>query len=143
MNKFIGIGRLTKDLELKTTQTGKAVTSFTLAINRISKNEGQPEADFIGCVAWNQTAELMSKYTGKGSLIGIEGRIQTRNYEDNTGRKVYVTEIVVDRVEFLESKKQEQSYQPQTYQQQTTYQPQQSSYDDEPIMDIASDDLPF
>ena len=133
MNKFIGIGRLTKDIELKTTQSGKYVTSFTLAINRLSKNEGQPEADFINCVAWNQTAELMSKYTDKGSQIGIEGRVQTRNYEDNTGRKVYVTEIVVDRVEFLSKKETTH----QEYQEQ-----HQEQYQSKPI-DISSDDLPF
>lgn len=134
MNKFIGIGRLTKDIELRMTQTGKPVISFTLAINRIGKPQpNQPEADFINCVAWNQTAELMSKYTGKGSQIGIEGRVQTRNYEDNTGRKVYVTEIVVDRVEFLSKK--ETSH--QEYQEQY-----QEQYQSKPI-DISSDDLPF
>lgn len=134
MNKFIGIGRITKDIELRMTQTGKPVTSFTLAINRLGKQEGQPEADFINCVAWNQTAELMSKYTGKGSLIGVEGRVQTRNYEVTTGRKVYVTEIVVDRVEFLESRKNNED----DYEQQSNPLQRQA-----PELDINSSDLPF
>lgn len=150
MNKTILIGRLTKDLELRKTPNGASVLNFTVAINRIGKQQpGQPEADFINCVAWNQTADLMAQYLGKGSLVGIEGRIQTRNYENNEGRRVYVTEVVTERVEFLESRAQRQSQTQSGYYDQSqndNYQPvneMDSDFDDEPILDIASDDLPF
>lgn len=151
MNKAILIGRLTKDLEIRKTPNGASVINFTVAINRIGKQApGQPEADFISCVAWNQTADLMAQYLGKGSLIGIEGRIQTRNYEGQDGRRVYVTEVVTERVEFLESRSQRQTNQTTGYYEQS--QPEESPYqqestdtdfDEEPILDIASDDLPF
>ena len=98
MNKVILIGRLTKDIELKKTQNGNSVTSFTVAVNRIfqSQDPNQPTADFINCVAWNRTAELMNQYVGKGSQVAVDGRIQTRNYENQEGRRIYVTEVVVD-----------------------------------------------
>lgn len=151
MNKTILIGRLTKDLEVRKTPNGASVVNFTIAINRIGKQQpGQPEADFINCVAWNQTADLMAQYLGKGSLIGVEGRIQTRNYENNEGRRVYVTEVVVERVEFLESRSQRQTQQQSGYYDQGSnndydqYQQAPSDdFDEEPILDIASDDLPF
>lgn len=106
INNVILIGRLTKDADLRSTQTGKSVANFTLAVNRKYKKEGQPEADFINCVAWNKTAELLGDYTGKGSQVGVEGNIQTRNYENNEGQRVYVTEVVVQSVTFLDSKKE-------------------------------------
>lgn len=106
INNVVLIGRLTKDADLRSTQTGKSVASFTLAVNRKYKKEGQPEADFINCVAWNKTAELLGDYTGKGSQVGVEGNIQTRNYENNEGQRVYVTEVVVKSVTFLDSKKE-------------------------------------
>lgn len=150
MNKVILIGRLTKDLEIRKTPNGASVLNFTIAINRIGKAQpGQPEADFINCVAWNQTADLMGQYLGKGSLIGVEGRIQTRNYENNEGRRVYVTEVVTDRVEFLESRSQRQSSQQTGYYDQAPSQEYDQTqapsddFDEEPILDIASDDLPF
>lgn len=105
INKTILIGRITKDLEPRTTTSGAIVVSFTLAVERNIKKEGQPEADFIQCVAWNKTAELMGQYLHKGSLIGIEGRIQTRSYDNQQGQKVFVTEVVADSVQFLEPKK--------------------------------------
>ena len=106
MNKAILIGRLTKDIELKKTQSGTSVTSFTVAVNRTyqSQDSNQPTADFINCVAWNRTAELMAQYVGKGSQVAIEGRIQTRNYENQQGQRVYVTEVVVDNFSLLESR---------------------------------------
>ena len=135
MNKTILIGRITKDHELKKTNNGNSVLNFTLAVNRgyQPKDPSQPSADFISCQAWNKTAELLATYTGKGSQIALEGRIQTRNYEDSTGRKVYVTEVIADRVEFLDLKKEssERSYQDE-YQEAT-----------EPTLDINDDDLPF
>lgn len=102
MNKWCGIGRVTKDLELKKTNNGKSFLNFSLAVNRDFKNkDGEYEADFINCQVWDKQAESMATYVGKGSLIGVEGRIQTRSYDNNDGKRVYVTEIVCDRVEFL------------------------------------------
>ncbi len=153
MNKVILIGRLTKDIELKKTQSGHSVTSFTVAVNRTfqSQDPNQPTADFINCVAWNRTAELMNQYVGKGSQVAVDGRIQTRNYENQEGRRVYVTEVVVDRVQFLDSKgsRQQSGYQADSPQEYSSYSEPTSStyeaneYDEEPILDIASDDLPF
>lgn len=104
MNNVVLVGRLTKDVELRKTQNGKSVVSYTLAVNRQFKQEGQPDADFINCVAWNKTADLMEQYLHKGSLVGVEGRIQTRSYQDNTGKNVYVTEVLTESVQFLEPK---------------------------------------
>lgn len=105
MNKFNGIGRLTKDAELTTTTNGVNVARFTIAINRKFKNaDGDYEADFINCVAWRNTADLISKYTKKGDRIGVCGSVQTRSFDAQDGSKRYVTEIVVDEIEFLEKK---------------------------------------
>ncbi|MEG0365111.1 MAG: single-stranded DNA-binding protein [Erysipelotrichales bacterium] len=105
MNKAILVGRLTKDPELKKTNSGSSVVNFTIAINRTFTNaNGEREADFINCVAWGRTADNMATYVGKGSLVGVDGRIQTRNYEDANGRRVYVTEVFAENVQFLESK---------------------------------------
>ena len=104
MNLFIGIGRLTADPELKYLPgNGTAVCNFTLAINRKFKKE---ETDFISCQAWSKTAELIANYLTKGSQCAIEGRIQVRNYVNQEGKKVYVTEVIVDQVEFLGGKGQ-------------------------------------
>lgn len=104
INSAVLVGRLTKDIEIRQTTSGSKTTSFTLAVNRTSKKEGQPDADFISCVAWNKTAELMAQYLHKGSLIGVEGRIQTRSYDNQQGQKVYVTEVVANSVQFLDSR---------------------------------------
>lgn len=105
MNKWIGIGRVTKPIELKTTTSGKSVASFTLAVNRDRKNaDGNYDADFINCVAFGQQAETISKYVNKGDKFGAIGKLNTRTYDKN-GSKVYVTEVIVDGFEFLESKK--------------------------------------
>lgn len=108
INRTIITGRLVKNIEIRYTQNNVAITQFTLAVQRKFKNQnGEYESDFINCVAYKSTAELLSKYTGKGDLIGIEGRIQTRNYENQEGKKVYVTEVIVESVDFLASKKEE------------------------------------
>ena len=107
MNQWIGIGRLAADPDVRTTQNGKTVVSYRLAVDRQFKQEGQPTADFIGCVAFGNNADFAAKYLTKGIKIAVEGRIQTRSYDDNDGKKVYVTEIIVDRHEFCESKKAE------------------------------------
>ena len=103
MNKCILVGRLTKDPELKFgSGTGTAVTTFTLAVNRRFKREGQPDADFIPVVVFGKVAEACANYTAKGKLISLSGSIQTRNYEAKDGTKRYVTEIIADEVNFLE-----------------------------------------
>ena len=105
MNKAILIGRLTKDPELRTTPTGRNVCQFAIAVNRTFTNaSGEREADFINCVVWDKQAENLSKYQKKGNQIAVEGRIQTRNYDDKDGKKVYVTEILATNISFLDSK---------------------------------------
>ncbi|QGU96740.1 single-stranded DNA-binding protein [Clostridium bovifaecis] len=105
MNRVVLVGRLTKDPELRFTPgTGRAVASFTLAVNRRFKSQGQPDADFIPVVVWGKQAENTANYVGKGRLIGISGAIQTRSYEAKDGTRRYVTEVVADEVQFLESR---------------------------------------
>ena len=106
MNKAILIGRLTRDPELRYTSSNRAVCQFTVAIDRPFTNQasGQREADFINVVAWDKTGENVGKYMTKGRLVAVEGRIQTRNYDNNEGQKVYVTEVVANNVQFLESR---------------------------------------
>jgi single-strand DNA-binding protein len=104
LNRVILIGRLTKDPELRYTPSGVAVTQFTLAVDRpFSNQQGTREADFINIVTWRQLAETCANYLRKGRLTAVEGRIQVRNYDNNEGRRVYVTEVVADNVRFLES----------------------------------------
>ena len=108
MNKVILVGRITKDPELRTLSSGSSVVNFTIAVNRpIAQQQDQnaSNADFISCVIWNKQAENLAKYVKQGSLIGVEGRIQTRNYESN-GTTRYVTEVLCDNVQFLEKKNQ-------------------------------------
>ena len=119
MNIIVLVGRLTRDPELRMTQSQNAVCSFTLAVDRKYKNAaGEREADFINCVAWRKTAELISDYVKKGHKLGVIGAIQTRNYDDKDGRRVYVTEVVVDEIEFLQPREQQSGYQGD-YQQQS------------------------
>lgn len=103
MNHWVGIGRLTRDPNVKYTQSGKAYASFTLAIDRRKSGDDKQQTDFISCVAWEKTAEVISQYVSKGQKIAVEGRIQTRSYEKD-GRKNYVTEVVVQSMEFCDSK---------------------------------------
>lgn len=106
MNSVVLIGRVTKAIELKKTASGKSVATFTLAVNRDYKNaEGNYDADFINCVAFEQRAETISRYVNKGDKFGVEGKINTRTYDKQDGSKVYVTEVIVDGFEFLEGKK--------------------------------------
>ncbi len=107
MNKVMLIGRLTKDPDLRYTTSNIATVSFSIAVNRPFTNQsGVREADFLNVVAWRKQAENVKKYITKGSLVAVEGRIQTRNYDDKDGKKVYVTEVVADSVQFLEPKGQ-------------------------------------
>ncbi|EHL2674988.1 single-stranded DNA-binding protein [Listeria monocytogenes] len=105
MNRVVLVGRLTKDPDLRYTPAGVAVATFTLAVNRPFKNgQGEQEADFIQCVVWRKPAENVANFLKKGSLTGVDGRVQTRNYEGDDGKRVYVTEIVAESVQFLEPK---------------------------------------
>lgn len=101
INRAVVCGRLVRDPELRRTQNGTPVTSFTLAVNRTF---GEHEADFLNCVAWNKTAEIVEQYCSKGNLVGVEGRLQSRNYQDNQGNNRTVVEIVADQVQFMQSK---------------------------------------
>lgn len=106
INSVTIVGRMTKDVDLRYTANGKAVGNFTIAANRPFKNaQGENEADFINCTAWGKQAENLANYMGKGSQIGVTGRIQTRTFENKEGKTVFVTEVVADQVAFLESKK--------------------------------------
>lgn len=106
MNKILLIGRLVKDPELRYTQGGTGVASFTLAVNRRFANQnGEREADFINCVAWNKTAEFVANYFKKGQEMALEGRLQVRSYDGNDGQRHWVTEVVVEQVEFVGGKK--------------------------------------
>ena len=131
MNQVVLIGRLTKDVELRKTQTQKSVASFTMAV---SNGKDKP-ADFINCVAWEKTAELIEQYVKKGHMLGVVGKVATRSYDDKDGKKVYVQEILVREIEFLESK----------HKQEPRYENPYDNYVGEPEkpLDITSDDLPF
>lgn len=109
MNKVIMSGRPTSDIEHKLTTSGVSVATFSLAVKRSFKTNGAYESDFPTCVAYRATAEALSKYVNKGDLIEVEGRLQTRSYTDKEGRKIYVTEVIVDSFGFLQSKKDKET----------------------------------
>jgi single-strand DNA-binding protein len=142
INNVTLVGRLTKDPELKYTPSSVAVTNFTLAVNRPFKTNGENEADFINITVWRKPAENAANFLKKGSLAGVTGSIQTRNYEGSDGKRVYVTEVVADRVQFLDSKGSGQTNNNQS-------KPQGSNrVDEDPFsgtgqIDITDDDLPF
>lgn len=116
INRVVLTGRLTKDPELKYTQSGVAVASFTVAVDRQYRNQaGEREADFINCVIWRKSAENLVNYTHKGRLVGVDGRLQTRNYENQQGQRVYVTEVVVDSFSLLDSRQDNQGSGQQNY----------------------------
>ncbi len=105
LNRVVLVGRMTRDPELRRTGNGTPVTSFTLAVNRAFTNQsGEKQADFIQCVIWNKGAENTAKYCSKGSLVGVDGRLQTRSYQDNNGQNRNVTEVICESVQFLETK---------------------------------------
>ena len=165
MNTVQLVGRLTRDVELRFTSSGTAVGSFTIAVNRnFTNQQGEREADFISCVIWRKAAENFANFTRKGSLVGVTGRIQTRHYDNQQGQRVYVTEVVVENFDLLESRSVTEQRpvsapQPSTgagnnFNQQTNYQqPAQNSFNNfassSPFMDeghpidISEDDLPF
>lgn len=104
MNRTVLVGRLTKDPELRYTQSGVAVANFTIAVNRRFAREGEPSADFIPVIVWQKQAENVAKYLSKGSQVAVEGRIQTSSYDNKEGQRVFRTDVVADQVEFLSSK---------------------------------------
>jgi single-strand DNA-binding protein len=147
LNRVVLVGRLTKDPELKYTPNGIAVANFTLAVNRpFSNQQREREADFINCVVWRKPAENVSNFLKKGSLAGVDGRLQTRSYENNQGQRVYVTEVMCESVQFLEPKNSNGS---RNQSGQEQYQDQQQPPSDDPFandgnpIDISDDDLPF
>lgn len=106
INRVVMVGRMTRDPELRRTGSGAAVTSFTLALNRNYNSADGQQADYISCVVWNKVAENVAQYCSKGSLVGVEGRLRTRTYDNAQGQRVYVTEVVCDSVQFLETRAQ-------------------------------------
>lgn len=146
MNKAILIGRLTKDPELKMTEnTKREVCQFTIAVNRPYTNEdGERKADFINCVVWDKQAENLAKYQKKGNQIAVEGRIQTRNYDDNSGKKVYVTEVLVNNISYLDTKKDDSNFnnleEPPVVEKQEEIDPYQAFGDS---IEVNDSDLPF
>ena len=148
INRVILVGRMTKDPVLRKTQSGASVTSFTVACDRRIKTEGQPTADFINCVCWNKVADNTAQYTHKGSLVGVEGRIQTRSFDNQSGKRVYVTEVVADAVQFLEPKGTNSATNTPSYDAgnqgyQSDQVLQSNDFTSSDNLDIASDDLPF
>ncbi len=149
INRVVLVGRLTKDPELRYTSSNIAYTRFTVAINRPYSNaSGDKEADFIQCVAWRRQAETVARYVNKGSLVGVEGRIQTGYYDDKDGVRKYTTDIVCDSVQFLEPKgdssnsdyepDEPRGYEPNNYNDRNVEKKQST-----PKIDVSEDDLPF
>lgn len=141
INNVTLVGRLTKDPELRFTSNGSAVATFNLAVNRNFTNQsGEREADFVNCVIWRKSAENLANYTKKGSLIGVVGRIQTRNYDNQQGQKVYVTEVVCDNFQMLESLSANRQSPGEDHQSSTN---ERSPFPNSQEVDISDDDLPF
>ncbi|MFW3589120.1 single-stranded DNA-binding protein [Vagococcus fluvialis] len=141
INNVTLVGRLTKDPELRFTSNGSAVATFNLAVNRNFTNQsGEREADFVNCVIWRKSAENLANYTKKGSLIGVVGRIQTRNYDNQQGQKVYVTEVVCDNFQMLESLNANRQSPGEDHKSSTN---ERSPFSNSQEVDISDDDLPF
>ena len=151
MNNFNGIGRIVKDLEVKTSQGGTAVLNNTVAINRPFKNKqtGEREADFINFVAFGKTAEIIAQYHQKGSLIGLSGRMQSRSYQNSNDQKVFVTELVVNEMHFTGSNNASDGQQSQSRPNTANQKQRPSAPEENPFanskgpVDIGDDDLPF
>ena len=167
INNVVLVGRMTRDAELRYTPSNQAVATFTLAVNRNFKNQnGEREADFINCVIWRQQAENLANWAKKGTLVGVTGRIQTRNYENQQGQRVYVTEVVADNFQILESRSTREGqsggsyngefnnnssfggssnggFSSQPSQQTPNFGRDESPFGNSNPMDISDDDLPF
>ena len=143
MNKVILVGRLTKDPELRTTTSGKSVATFTVAIDRKFKQDGQPDADFFNIISWGRQAEVISQYLGKGRQIALTGRLQTRSYNAQDGSKRYVTEVVLEEFDFIGSKQKNEA---QTHETLVKTQEGTESFDlgdDDFYLKADDDDVPF
>lgn len=140
MNKVILVGRLARDPELRTTGSGKSVCSFTVAVDRRFKQEGQPTADFIPVVAWGRQAEVINQYLSKGRQIALNGRIQTRSYDAQDGSKRYVTEVVLEEFDFIGDRGGQNSYNSTNGFAQGYSAPAQSGGNTMPL-DLADDDF--
>ena len=158
INNVVLVGRMTRDADLRYTPSNQAVATFTLAVNRNFKNQaGEREADFINCVIWRQQAENLANWAKKGTLVGITGRIQTRNYENQQGQRVYVTEVIAENFQVLESRTAREGQgagnfsaggnhkSPYQAPAQSTpnFAREESSFGASNPMDISDDDLPF
>ena len=155
INNVVLVGRMTRDAELRYTPSNVAVATFTLAVNRTFKSQnGEREADFMNVVIWRQQAETLANWAKKGALIGVTGRIQTRSYDNQQGQRVYVTEVVADTFEMLESRSVRERQSSGSYNQQSqnysapTNSVPNFSRDENPFgatnpLDISDDDLPF
>ena len=142
MNKSILVGRMVREADLRYTPAGDAVANFTVAVNRPFKNKnGEQEADFINCVTWRKQAENLAQYTGKGSMIAIEGRIQTRSYEGKDGKMVYVTEVLAENIQYLDNKKSGKAEQPK--QQRRIDNMNENLQQNAQEIDVEESDLPF
>ncbi|MBU6080046.1 MULTISPECIES: single-stranded DNA-binding protein [Allobacillus] len=159
LNRVVLVGRLTRDPDLRYTPNGVAVANFNIAVNRpFSNQQGEREADFINCVAWRRQAENLANYMKKGSMIGVDGRIQTRNFEGQDGKRVYITEVMAESIQFLETKgssgqsgqgstmanssNNNQNFQRQTQEQSAPKSNNPFEREGEPV-DLSDDDLPF
>ncbi|HEN8959263.1 TPA: single-stranded DNA-binding protein [Streptococcus agalactiae] len=162
INNVVLVGRMTRDAELRYTPSNQAVATFSLAVNRNFKNQsGERETDFINCVIWRQQAENLANWAKKGALVGITGRIQTRNYENQQGQRVYVTEVVAESFQLLESRATREGGSSNSYnnggynnapsnnsysassQQTPNFSRDESPFGNSNPMDISDDDLPF
>ena len=150
INRVVLVGRLTKDPQFRTTPSGVSIANFTLAVNRTFTNaQGERESDFINVVVFRKQAENVSNYLSKGSLAGVDGRIQSRNYENNEGKRVFITEVVADSVQFLEPKGNNNQNVSQGQQRGNNNQQTGNAAEDNPFannngsVDIQDSDLPF
>ena len=150
INNVVLVGRLTKDPDLRYTANGTGVATFTLAVNRnFTNQDGNREADFINCVIWRKSAETLANYAHKGTLLGVTGRIQTRSYENQQGQRIYVTEVVAENFQLLESKGTNQQHKNNESNNSNGSQPanRNNNQSDDPFsgssIDINNDDLPF
>lgn len=147
LNRVCLVGRMTKNPELRRTANGTAVATFTLAVGRSYKTNDGPDADFINCVVWKRTAENIYQYCSKGSLISLDGRIQTRTYENSQKQRIYVTEVIGETINFLESKNKRENNQqiaPETPQSNTTINDHTDTHDEfDDSFDIMEEDIQF
>lgn len=145
MNKVVLLGRLTKDIEVRYTESGTAVGNLTLAVKRRIKNtDGEYESDFINCVCWKETAETMNKYLKKGDPVLVEGRIQTRNFEDKDGNKRYATEVVIEHMDFVSSKKEQTTeVKEEPKEEKNPFEDMKEKVEADQSIEISDEDLPF